>query len=138
MFLLDEIDAYLHPNWQREFTEWIGQIDMLGQVLFTTHSPTTLGKMDKEGILILKDGKVFSLSDNIETYNTDISIILETIMGVTMRPIEVEDKIREFRSFIAKKESGNAEQVLKELKKLLREKDPFFVTAELDLKFSRR
>ena len=39
LFLLDEFDAYLHPNWQRGFVKMVSDIDIRGQVLFTTHSP---------------------------------------------------------------------------------------------------
>lgn len=52
LFLLDEFDAYLHPNWQREFIKLISEINIRGQVLLTTHSPLTLNKINKENIRI--------------------------------------------------------------------------------------
>ena len=86
LFLLDEFDSYLHPNWQRKFSEIIADIDIRGQVIFTTHSPLTLGKMKQENIRIIKDGQIYEPS--VSTYNRDISEVLEEIMDVGLRPIE--------------------------------------------------
>ena len=128
LFLLDEFDSFLHPNWQRRFAEIIDGIEIQGQVLFTTHSPLTLGKMRKENILILKDGEIYYPA--ADTYNRDITEILNEIMDVTKRPLEVENAIRNFRNAAV---HGNKEEALKHLetlKELLSKDDPFWVTAE--------
>ena len=95
LFLLDEFDSFLHPNWQRRFAEIISEIEITGQVLFTTHSPLTLGKMRKENIRILKDGQGFEPS--ADTFNRDITEVLEEIMDVGKRPVDVEKAMRDFR-----------------------------------------
>ena len=128
LFLLDEFDSFLHPNWQRRFAEIIDSISIRGQVLFTTHSPLTLGKFRKENIRILKNGKVYIPS--VDTYNRDITEVLDEIMEVPKRPVEIEKAIKSFRNAAM---HGNKEESCKryeELKEVLSEGDPFWVTAE--------
>ena len=128
LFLLDEFDSYLHPNWQRKFAEIISDINIRGQVLFTTHSPLTLGKMQKENIRILKDGEVFEPA--VDTYNRDITEVLEEIMDVGKRPIEVEKTIQAFRNAAVHSKKDEAFMHLDYLKELLSTNDPFWITVE--------
>lgn len=127
LFLLDEFDSFLHPNWQRRFAEIISKIEITGQVLFTTHSPLTLGKMRKENIRILKDGQVFEPS--ADTFNRDITEVLEEIMDVGKRPVDVEKAMRDFRNSVI---HGNKKDALiheNTLRELLSRDDPFWVMA---------
>lgn len=126
LFLLDEFDSFLHPSWQRKFAEIISDIHITGQVLFTTHSPLTLGKMQKENIRILKDGDV--LEPAYDTYNRDITEVLEEIMEVKKRPDEVAAAINQFRNAAVHGDKEKAIQYREALCKLLSEDDPFWVT----------
>lgn len=126
LFLLDEFDSFLHPNWQRRFAEIISEIQITGQVLFTTHSPLTLGKMQKESIRILKDGVVYEPA--ADTFNRDITEVLEEIMEVGKRPIEVEDAMQRFRNDVMHREKEAAQKAIDELTTLLSKDDPFWVT----------
>lgn len=128
LFLLDEFDSFLHPSWQRKFSEIISGIDVSGQVILTTHSPLTLGKMKKENIRILKNGEVYSPS--ADTYNRDITEVLEEIMEVGKRPVDVGDAIRDFRNAAVHGNVDAAKAYLDSLKHLLSPEDPFWVTAE--------
>lgn len=97
------------------------------EVLFTTHSPLTLGKMRKENIRILKDGQVFEPS--ADTFNRDITEVLEEIMDVGKRPVDVEKAMRDFRNSVI---HGNKKDALiheNTLRELLSRDDPFWVTA---------
>lgn len=127
LFLLDEFDSYLHPSWQRKFAEIIADIDIRGQVIFTTHSPLTLGKMQQENIRIIKDGQIYEPS--VSTYNRDISEVLEEIMDVGLRPIEVQQCIADFKSAAMFKKKEQALTHYATLKELLPESDPFWNTA---------
>ena len=128
LFLLDEFDSFLHPSWQRKFSEIISEIDISGQVILTTHSPLTLGKMKKENIRILKEGEVYSPS--ADTYNRDITEVLEEIMEVGKRPVDVGNAIRDFRNAAVHGNVDAAKVQLETLKHLLSPEDPFWVTAE--------
>ncbi|WP_138739892.1 AAA family ATPase [Pseudoalteromonas sp. S554] len=60
LFLIDEADLYLHPEWQRKFIfELIELIKSIGyepktQFIITTHSPLIIGDFLPEDILALK------------------------------------------------------------------------------------
>lgn len=125
-FLLDEFDSFLHPNWQRRFAEIISEIQITGQVLFTTHSPLTLGKMKKESIRILKDGAVYQPA--ADSFNRDITEVMEEIMEVGKRPIEVEDAIQRFRDSVIHGQKEAADMVVEELKTMLSADDPYWIT----------
>ena len=125
LFLLDEFDAYLHPNWQREFIKLISEINIRGQVLLTTHSPLTLNKINKENIRILKDGEIYSLT--VDSFNRDVVQILEEIMEVPKRPKEVEDAIKHFRNAVMHNQKDEANKAIENLKRLLNKDDPFWV-----------
>ena len=84
--------------------------------------------MKKENIFILKDNKVFIPS--ADTYNRDITEVLEGTMEVPKRPQEVENAIRSFKSAILKGDEDNAKVHIETLKQLLSSEDPFWVTAE--------
>lgn len=128
LFLLDEFDSFLHPSWQRKFSEIVSEIEICGQVILTTHSPLTLGKMKKENVRILKDGKVYSPS--ADTFNRDITEVLEEIMEVGKRPVDVDKAIRDFRNAAVHGNVDAAKIHLETLKHLLSPEDPFWVTAE--------
>lgn len=131
LFLLDEFDSYLHPNWQREFVDVINGIDIRGQILFTTHSPLTLGKMKKENILRLKNGVIYNPSS--ETFNRDITEVLEELMDVKKRPVEIEEMMFDFRNSIIYKDIEKATEVLDKLKEVLSKEDPFLNTAKISI-----
>lgn len=126
LFLLDEFDSFLHPNWQRRFAEIVSEIHITGQVLFTSHSPLTLGKLQKENIRILKDGTVYEPA--ADTFNRDITELLEEIMEVGKRPAEVEDVIQKFRNAAMHRDRENAKNAINDLKRLLSSDDPFWIT----------
>lgn len=128
LFLLDEFDSFLHPNWQRRFAEIIDGISITGQVLFTTHSPLTLGKVRKENIRILKEGKVYTPS--VDTYNRDITEVLDEIMEVPKRPIEIEKAIKAFRNAAMHGKKDEAYKSIDELKVFMSDEDPYWITVE--------
>lgn len=131
LFLLDEFDSYLHPKWQRKFVDIINEIDIRGQILFTTHSPLTLGKMKKNNILLLKEGVAYSPSS--ETFNRDVTEVLEELMDVKKRPPEVEELIINFRERVVQNDKDKAYELLDKLKDILSADDPFFINARISI-----
>ena len=129
LFLLDEFDSYLHPNWQRQFVDILSEIDIRGQVLFTTHSPLTLGKMSKDNIILIKDGIAYNPSS--ETLNRDVTEVLEELMNVKKRPPEIDLKILMFRESVALKDKDKASEILEILRGLLTPDDPFFISSSI-------
>jgi hypothetical protein len=53
--LIDEIDAHLHPEWQREIGFWLKGHFPKVQFLVTTHSPIILQAADPNGLFVLTE-----------------------------------------------------------------------------------
>lgn len=51
--LIDEIEAHLHPSWQRQIPEWLKTHFPLVQFLVSTHSPLVAQAADPNGIFVL-------------------------------------------------------------------------------------
>jgi ABC-type multidrug transport system ATPase subunit len=131
LFLLDEFDSYLHPNWQREFVSLISQIDIRGQIIFTTHSPASISKMKSSDVIIMDKGKAkYPIS---ETYNRSLEEIMEENMKISLRPKEYEKLVEMFRNAIVHGNKEKANTVLDEIKGIIGEEDPFLITARIAL-----
>lgn len=80
--LIDEIDAHLHPEWQREIGFWLKKHFPKIQFLVTTHSPLICQAADERGIFHLpepgSDDKPRRLSD--EEYREIIASTPNTIL----------------------------------------------------------
>lgn len=53
--LVDEIDAHLHPEWQREIGFWLKRHFPAIQFLVTTHSPLICQAADENGLFVLPE-----------------------------------------------------------------------------------
>lgn len=83
--------------------------------------------MQPENIRILKDGQVYLPS--VSTYNRDVSEVLEEIMDVGLRPVEVQKCIDDFKSAAMFNKKEQAMVHYETLKFYLNNEDPFWVTA---------
>lgn len=131
LFLLDEFDVYLHPNWQRQFIKMLCDVDIRGQVIFTTHSPATISGLRQENVFIMRNGKVFLPAS--ETYNRALDEIMEEQMEVSMRSKEVDELISKFKQAVTDKDKEGAIKINGKLKDVLAEDDPFLITTRLVL-----
>ena len=132
IFLLDEYDSYLHPTWQREFVEMIHSINIRGQIIFTTHSASSISKLKSENLFLMEKGEVSSPGS--ETYNRALNEIMEEHMGITMRDPKVETLYDEFKQYIADRNKEQAEKIMAEMLKFLEKEDPIFITMRLLLR----
>ena len=80
--MIDEIDAHLHPEWQREIGFWLTRHFPKIQFLVTTHSPIICQAADMNGLFVLpepgSDDKPHALS--VDDYNRIISSRPDTIL----------------------------------------------------------
>ena len=53
--LIDEVDAHLHPEWQREIGFWLKRHFPNIQFLVTTHSPIICQAADPNGLFVLPE-----------------------------------------------------------------------------------
>jgi len=114
--LIDEIDAHLHPEWQREIGFWLKRHFPKIQFLVTTHSPIICQAADKNGLFVLaepgSDAKPRQLTR--DEYNKVIAsrpdtILLSPAFGLqnTRSPRAVEGRA-EFAKLQAKKRGGGS------------------------------
>ncbi|MBI2928326.1 MAG: AAA family ATPase [Verrucomicrobia bacterium] len=114
--LIDEIDAHLHPAWQREIGFWLKRHFPNIQFLVTSHSPIICQAADPNGLFVLpepgSENKPRPLSD--EDYRKVIAsrpdtILLTPAFGLqnTRSPQAVEARAK-LAKLEAKKRSGGA------------------------------
>ena len=114
--LIDEIDAHLHPAWQREIGFWLKRHFPNIQFLVTTHSPIICQAADQNGLFVLpepgSENKPRPLTD--EEYTKVIAsrpdtILLTPAFGLqnTRSPRAVEARA-ELAKLEAKKRAGAA------------------------------
>lgn len=112
--LIDEIDAHLHPAWQREIGFWLKRHFPKIQFLVTTHSPIICQAADPNGLFVLPEpasGEIpRALSE--EDYNKIIAAKPDTIlltpafgMQNTRSPRAIEGRA-EFARLQAKRRAG--------------------------------
>ena len=112
--LIDEIDAHLHPEWQREIGFWLKQHFPNIQFLVTTHSPLVCQAADDNGLFVLpapgSEAKPRPLSD--DEYKKVIAsrpdtILLSAAFGLenTRSPRAVAGRA-EFARLESKKRAG--------------------------------
>ncbi|MBF0178777.1 MAG: AAA family ATPase [Magnetococcales bacterium] len=53
LVLIDEIEAHLHPSWQRDLPEWLKSHFPKVQFMVATHSPLVAQAADPNGIIVL-------------------------------------------------------------------------------------
>lgn len=126
--LIDEIDAHLHPEWQRDIGFWLKRHFPNLQFLVTTHSPLICQAADPNGLFVLpepgSDAEPRALDE--EDYNKVIAsrpdtILLTPAFGLqnTRSPRAVEGR-REYAKLQGKKRAGakltsDEEQKIKQL-----------------------
>jgi hypothetical protein len=112
--LIDEVDAHLHPQWQREIGFWLKRHFPHIQFLVTTHSPIICQAADENGLFVLpepgSDDEPRALTK--EEYEKVIvsrpdTILLTSAFGLqnTRSPLAV-DRRAEFAQLQAKKRAG--------------------------------
>ncbi len=63
--IVDEVDLFLHPEWQRVVIEQVAQMFPRIQFVFSSHSPLVAGTLEPENIFVLEDDRVEQYRENI-------------------------------------------------------------------------
>ncbi len=131
LYIFDEFDAYLHLNWQRLFSQMLNETRVNGHIIFTTHSPASISKLQRTNVYKMSNGKVSRpLSD---TFNRSLDEVIEEQFGVSLRPQEYIDLFNEFRKAVIQGRKDIALAKLEQIKEVVGEHDPFFITASIAL-----
>lgn len=112
--MIDEIDAHLHPEWQREIGFWLKSHFPKIQFLVTTHSPIICQAADENGLFVLPEpgGQDQPRALTSAEYKTVISSRPDTILLTaafnlqnTRSPRAVEGRA-EYAKLMAKQRAG--------------------------------
>lgn len=128
LYLYDEPDVFLHPQWQQEYISKFLYYNDLSHVIITTHNPILIGNLQKEQIYEIQKGK--KVDSNNYSYGRDMNSILEDYFKVDERSIEGQNLLKEFYDLMDEKEYDKAEDLLNRLKSNFGPDDVSTVRAE--------
>lgn len=113
--LIDEIEAHLHPSWQRDIPEWFKSHFPKIQFLVTTHSPLVAQAADENGIFLLPSAKDINGKprqlDAEEVNRLRLGRAEKTLLGVafglkTVRSTWANWQIEKWKKLNAKQKAG--------------------------------
>ena len=129
--LIDEVELHLHPKWQHQVVEQLGQTFPHCQFLITTHSPAVLSRVENGAAFLLRnehgDVKAYAL----DPYGRDANALLEDVFGAPPRAEEVEREIQRLFTLINDEQYDEARALLKTLKERVNPNDPAFTRAQV-------
>ncbi|EDN71314.1 conserved hypothetical protein [Beggiatoa sp. PS] len=131
--LIDEIDLHLHPRRQRAVIPQLQKTFPSCQWIITTHSPQVLTQVQQRCVVMLEDFKV--VKNTPHTFGRDTNSILYELMGLTQRPIEMQQRIDEVYELIDDGKLEEAQTLLEALSEHLGENDVAIVRARAHLDF---
>lgn len=82
--MIDEVDMFLHPQWQQTVISSLRKAFPNIQFIVTTHSPQVLSTVPSECIRILDNGQVYAAPQG--TKGAESSRLLERVFGTDSRP----------------------------------------------------
>ena len=136
--LIDEIDTYLHPKWQRTILNVLIQHFPNTQWVVTTHSPLVIGNLDypnNEDVLIYNinlDGTATMLSN---AFGKDNNHLNYAYFGVPFRNEKMQKNLDDLFEMIENEETEAANLLLEQLETQLGSDDADIVRAHILLNF---
>ncbi|MGB1250304.1 MAG: AAA family ATPase [Candidatus Promineifilaceae bacterium] len=111
LILVDEIDAHLHPEWQRRVMSSVMELLPETHIIATTHSPFVVGSADNTQLFRIKKGDngkltVESSFDKYHGYSADLVLLNEFVDS--LYPPEIEKKMKQLSELEGKITFGNA------------------------------
>ena len=129
--LIDEVDLHLHPAWQRMIASNLPKTFPNCQFLLSTHSPAILSHLAPNCIWMLEQtGRGIEARRPSQAYGQAVDRVLEDIMDVPTRPVEIERKLDKLFLAIERGNLQKAKDILYKLKDKIGA-DPDLVKADL-------
>lgn len=110
LILVDEIDAHLHPEWQRRVMSVVQQLLPETHIIATTHSPFIVGATDEAQVFrIRKDenGHLTTQASFDELYGYPADLVLEKKFVPSLYAPELERKLARLSELARQIASGN-------------------------------
>jgi predicted ATP-binding protein involved in virulence len=125
ILIIDEIDTYLHPKWQRNILAFLAKTFTNTQFIVTTHSPLVANYINSKEVngdvalyRLEKVNNSVKATRFDKIYGRDLSAIFYDWMGISERPEEVTHKIDKILALIdeeTKESIGKAKELLQDL-----------------------
>ena len=128
LYLYDEPDVFLHPQWQQEFVSKFNYYNESSHIIITTHNPILIGDLQKEQVYKIHNGKI--VESNNYSFGRDVNSILGDYFNVNERSRQGKELINNFYDSMDAKNYDKAEEYLKELKENFGPEDVSTVRAE--------
>lgn len=106
LFLLDEPETYLHPQWQDDFILEVSEYTDDSNYFITSHSPILISNLKKGNLVSMSNGVATKIPRNY--FGRDYSNSLEDLMHTPPRNAEVLEKIRNIFELIDKNKIESA------------------------------
>lgn len=130
--LIDEIELHLHPKWQREIIPALTRTFPKCQFIVTTHSPQVISQVKPQGIYILEKTDTGIIAKRPESsYGRDSNQILEDLMDVPERPLEIKQDLLKLFRLIDAGDLEAAKELRRELAKKIGEDEAQFVKVDI-------
>jgi predicted ATP-dependent endonuclease of OLD family len=144
LFLFDEPDTYLHPEWQRQFIPEIqtsvdNTPNFENYYLVATHSPNIISGIEKDSLFVLEQGAVKEIPFNSFGKNVE-SLLIDFFNVEVVRNKYVENLLVEVQGMVKNNQFDSSEfkSKFQELKDILRPTSPEIVNINLEIAKSRK
>ncbi len=117
--LIDEIEAHLHPNWQRKIISILISVFPKIQFFITTHSPQVISSVNSKNIFLCDNFNIEKV--NLKTKGVDSNTLLKFLFNATDRPKPYIDLLNNFEEIIDNQ--GNTEDLENIIKKIAQLED---------------
>lgn len=115
--LIDEIEAHLHPKWQREIIPLLTKLFPNIQFFITTHSPQVVASVSSENVFMCEDFKFEKI--HTKSKGTDTNTLLKYVFGADERPKQYTALNEKFGDLVDEEASVEALQsIIEEVRKL--------------------
>ena len=137
VILIDEIDLHLHPSWQRAIIPKLVETFPNCQFIVSTHSPQVISDVRPEAVFLLRQ-----TDDNIivshpeDSFGQTSDRILEDLMGVSARPVEIKEALKSLFDQISRGDLNAAQEHLAELQQQIGN-DPDLTWADTTIRRKR-
>jgi predicted ATP-binding protein involved in virulence len=121
LVLIDELDAYLHPNWQFQIISDLRKTFSSIQFICTSNSPQMIGELQPLEVMLLSDDKPYSPR---RTFGLDVNSILEEILRSRCRNQEIEKRLKRISKLVSEEKLDIARDKVNDLALILGENNP--------------
>lgn len=124
--LIDEVEAHLHPAWQKKILKVITEMFPNLQFIVTTHSPYVIASADKNQVILLQSLKANFDAKPVENKYAGwrVEYILQDLMGTeTISSPDLAGIVEALERAIGARNLALYNSAMRELKSLVNEKD---------------